>query len=72
MKIVIVSPLEFVAIAEKTTAVEKLLSMLANDGIFHDGVMYRLTERRPDDPTDAAERMEAVQLVNHKPSDVVS
>jgi len=60
MKINIVSPLEFVAIAEKMTMAEKHISMLMNVGIFHGGHWYDVPR---DDAVTAVERREAIRRI---------
>jgi hypothetical protein len=56
MEIVTVSPVEFVAIAGKTTAAERLASMLDDRGIIHNGRLYVVAKGSAAEDVEAALR----------------
>ena len=56
-----VSPMQFVAIAEKMTMAERLASMLADVGLIHAGVVYVVTPSLGQSEATRVER-EAAQL----------
>jgi hypothetical protein len=59
----IVSPLEFVAIAQKMTPAEKHLSMLVGEGLIHAGELYDVAPAITDDAATAVERTEALRRI---------
>lgn len=57
----IVSPLEFVAIAEKCTPVERFISMSVDWGLLHDGQWYAMRPASTDDAATKVEREAAIK-----------